>query len=164
MASKSNPTMNTAAVLHSAGHLTIEQRPRTTPPPGHAEVQIMSTTLCGSDRTERLRSGIPSSSVTNRQASSPPSPRVQTALPLRYASANASLSNAASLAVSPPPTPPTPPTLTPPRRVNSARRVDIISAHLYAFVPLRKRIRILMAPYKPTYNIPSNSYTLYPPG
>ncbi|KAG8810465.1 hypothetical protein FRC18_004042 [Serendipita sp. 400] len=41
--------MNTAAVLHGAGHLTVEQRPRTTPPPGYAEVKIMSTTLCGSD-------------------------------------------------------------------------------------------------------------------
>ncbi|KAG8850598.1 hypothetical protein FRC20_001981 [Serendipita sp. 405] len=60
MSSKTNPTMNTAAVLHGAGHLTVEQRPRTTPPPGYAEVKIMSTTLCGSDRERPMSSLRPS--------------------------------------------------------------------------------------------------------
>ena len=42
---------NTAAVLHGARDLRIEQRTLdAAPAPGYARVRIMSTTLCGSDR------------------------------------------------------------------------------------------------------------------
>jgi L-iditol 2-dehydrogenase len=45
----SSKVTNTAAVLHGAGDLRIQQRTPQAPPPGHAQVKIMSTTLCGSD-------------------------------------------------------------------------------------------------------------------
>lgn len=48
MVTSSNVT-STAAVLHGAGDLRIQQRTPQAPPPGHAQVKIMSTTLCGSD-------------------------------------------------------------------------------------------------------------------
>ena len=40
-----------AAVLHGKHDLRIEPRPQLLPPPGHAQVRIMATTLCGSDCT-----------------------------------------------------------------------------------------------------------------
>jgi threonine dehydrogenase-like Zn-dependent dehydrogenase len=46
----SSMVVNTAAVLHGAGDLRLQQRTPQSPPPGHAQVRIMSTTLCGSDR------------------------------------------------------------------------------------------------------------------
>jgi L-iditol 2-dehydrogenase len=49
MVSSSN-AINTAAVLHGAGDLRLQQRTPQAPQPGHAQVRIMSTTLCGSDR------------------------------------------------------------------------------------------------------------------
>lgn len=43
--------LSAAAVLHGAGDLRIEHRAPTLPQPGYATVQVMATTLCGSDRT-----------------------------------------------------------------------------------------------------------------
>lgn len=41
---------NTAAVLHGANDLRITTRPLDPLPAGYAQVKIMATTLCGSDR------------------------------------------------------------------------------------------------------------------
>jgi L-iditol 2-dehydrogenase len=40
---------NTCAVLYGATDLRIEHRPIRAPPPGHAQIRVMATGLCGSD-------------------------------------------------------------------------------------------------------------------
>ncbi|TGZ79759.1 GroES-like protein [Ascodesmis nigricans] len=47
--SRSPPTTTTAIVLHGPKDLRIETLPLPPPPPGHLQIEIRSTTLCGSD-------------------------------------------------------------------------------------------------------------------